>query len=224
MKTDTIDFSEFRLCCLEADSFFDVPNSERDAYYRVEIPFNPNNAIEMAKKGYVFVDRTLGVSVSLRKNEIDYKKMIRFDVRKASQDYESVLSIALNSFPNDRRFHIRPKPDNDVSSVIIRKWVDNLSDIYVCLHKDKVVGFLDLEPYDETGKFIHLAAVHERYRAAGAAVSLYAYVITKMIEDGYEKVYGRISSANTAVMNLYTRLGGTFADPIDVFVRNEDES
>ena len=84
------------------------------------------------------------------------------------------------------------------------------------------MGFLDLESYGEKNCFIHLAAVKERYRAAGAAVSLYAYAILVAQGRSYEKVYGRISSANTAVMNLYSLLGGTFNNPVDVFVRNEE--
>jgi hypothetical protein len=40
-------------------------------------------------------------------------------------------------------------------------------------------------------------------------------------EIGFQLVCGRISTSNTAIMNLYVQLGGVFMKPVDVFVRNE---
>ena len=221
MKSDVVDYQAFALNLIEADSYEEVPTPEGNAYYRVELPNNPNNITEMSKKGYVFADRTLGVTINLKKSDMDYQKLIRFDIRRTEDNREEVLNIALNSFPSDRRFHICPVPDNTVAELIIRRWVNELSEIYVCIHKEEVVGFLDLESFGEKDCFIHLAAVQERYRAAGAAVSLYAYAILAAKEKGFEKIHGRISSSNTAVMNLYARLGGAFASPIEVFVRTD---
>ena len=220
MRVEEVEGLDFPLRLIEAESFEEVPEAQKDSYYRVEIPSNPANIIAMEKKGYLFVERTIGVAINL-KNSVDYQKMIRFDIRRETVPNEAVLNIALDSFPSDRRFHVRAVPDASVAAPIITDWVKNLTDIYVCLHKDQIVGFLDLEPYGKNDLFIHLAAVQERYRAAGAAVSLYAYAVQQAKERCADRLCGRISSMNTAVMNLYARLGGTFAEPRDVFVRNE---
>jgi GNAT superfamily N-acetyltransferase len=213
--------SDLKYQQFKGNSAADIPAVSENCLYRAEIPYAPENYSEMSRKGYIFADRTLGVSIAVNKCSLDLDKMIRFSIEASSGDDEDVLNIALASFPFDRRFHVRPVPDNEVAGDIIRKWVSELSEVYVCKYKDKTVGFIDLEPYGDNDCFIHLAAVEERYRAAGVAVSLYAFALKKAKEKGCDKLLGRISAGNTAVMNLYTYLGGVFSEPVDVFVRNE---
>ena len=179
MQCSVISYPSFDLELIEAETAAMVPEASRISYRRVELPYAANNAAVMNDKGYVFSDRTLGVAVSLRNIAIDYQRLIRFDTRRAEgeRDKEEILQIALNSFPSDSRFHVRPVPDEDTAAAIIRGWVDKLSEPYVCLHKGQIVGFLDLEPFREKDLFVHLAAVQERYRAAGAEVSLYAKAV-----------------------------------------------
>lgn len=221
MIQNVIYYNKFSLTQIQSETIENVPVADSKSYCRLEIPSNQSNINALFKKGYVFVERTLGVSINLSKDEIDYKQLIRFDIKKVQANNEDVLRIAIDSFPTDRRFHIRPEYDNSISEIIIRDWVSKLNEIYVCVYKDKIIGFIDLEPYNEKDCFIHLAAVQKEYRATGAAVALYAHAIIKAKEKGCNKICGRISSANVAVMNLYTRLGGTFSEPIDVYLRNE---
>ena len=217
MSVEVFNYQEFSYTSIKADSPEEIVENTADIA-RVELPAKPQFIEKMSNKGFSFVDRTLGVVINLKRTDIDYKKLVRFDVHRGIPGND-VLDIALNSFPTDRRFHVRHDLDQTTADVIIRDWVSKLNEVYVCTHKDQVVGFLDLEPVGDDGKFIHLAAVKEQYRAAGAAVSLYAFAILSAIESGANKVYGRISSTNTAVMNLYTHLGGSFSDPIDVYVK-----
>lgn len=221
MKLDVLKYPEFILNHVKAESSDDIPSLGDEGFTRVELPYHPDNVVKMAEKGYVFADRTLGAVISLKRKDIDYQRLIRFEVRREEASHEDILDIALNSFPWDRRFHVSRNIDDRVAEPIIRNWVENLSEVYVCAYKDQIVGFLDLEPYGETDCFIHLAAVRKEYRAVGAAASLYAYAILAAREKGCERVVGRISSGNTAVMNLYARLGGVIGDPIDVFVKDE---
>lgn len=221
MRSDVLEYPGFSLCLISGDVAEDIPEATDDKLYRIELPYNSNNYVEMANKGYIFVDRTLAVAINLKRNETDYLKMVRFEIRPISEINDEIRKIAFSSFPSDRRFHVRPATDHRIAESIISKWLDELTEVYVCIHKDQIVGFLDLEPYGDKDCFIHLAAVTERYRAAGAAVALYAFAVQKAKEKGCEKIHGRISSGNTAVMNLYARLGGVFSDPIDVFVRKE---
>lgn len=221
MKLEIEEYPGFKLKRIEATSVDDVPFADSREYSRVEIPFNPKNISEMGKKGYIFADRTIGVEISLKRSKIDYQRMIRFEIKRVNSNNDAIQQIALKSFPADRRFHIRPIPDQCVADSIIRKWIGSLSEIYACIHKEQIVGFLDLESFGEKNCFIHLAAVREKYRATGAAVSLYAYAALVAKEKSCEKVCGRISSSNTAVMNLYALLGGIFGSPMDIFVRSE---
>ena len=221
MNAENQFYPSFAMTQIKAESPDDVPEISADLI-RVELPAAAANSAAMKEKGFSFGDRTLGVAINLKKIEDDLDKLIRFEVRPArEEDMGAVLQIALSSFPTDRRFHVKPRPDRNVADEIIRDWVARLTHVYVCVHKDAVAGFLDLEPVGERDSFIHLAAVAEKYRAAGAALSLYAYAVKAAREEGKARVLGRISSTNTAVMNLYARLGGAFSDPVDVFLKDE---
>ena len=221
MNTEETVYPSFRLSEVKGDSPSEVPAVSGEGFFRAEIPSAPCNCSEMLKKGYIFADRTLGVEVNLKQSRIDYKKLVRFDICRTDSISEEIIDIALSSFPSDRRFHVAAKPDMKIAEPIIRKWLDDLSEVYVCMHKEHIAGFLGLVFSTDGGGFVHLAAVREKYRAAGAAVSLYAGAFLAAQEKGYQRVCGRISTLNTAVMNLYARLGGIFVNPIDVFVRDE---
>ena len=65
----------------------------------------------------------------------------------------------------------------------------------------------------------HLVAVEEKYRLTGAALGLYAKGIEVARERGYQKLVGRISSQNVAVMNVYAMFGAQFSEPQDVFLK-----
>ena len=220
MNAEKKSYPGFDLVNIQVEKPDELPEIST-GFVRVEIPSVAGNDFRMKARGYTFGDRTLGVAINLKRIEMDLDKMIRFEVRKArEEDMEAVMKIALASFPTDRRFHVKPEPDQNVADEILRDWVGQLNNIYVCTHKNVVVGFLDLETVGEQDSFIHLAAVTERYRAAGAALSMYAFAIKAAMEAGKSRVLGRISSTNTAVMNLYARLGGVFSDPVDVFLRD----
>lgn len=222
MRLNVLSFPDFNLRLIDADSPSDVGSINDSRYVRVDIPSRSCNIAEMSVKGFIFADRTIGVSIPLNKSQMDYNRLVRFEMRNANKtDEDDILEIALRSFPSDRRFHVGVVPDMKVAAPIIRQWISNLTEPYVCVHKSKVVGFIDIEPYRDKDCFIHLAAVEEKYRAVGAAVSLYAHAIKVAKDKGCEKIHGRISSTNTAVMNLYARLGAVFSEPHDIFVRNE---
>ena len=215
-------FSGFTLVNIQADDPEEISgiSVEPGRVFRVELPANAAYIQAMSEQGYTFGDRTIGVAINLKRGSLDYGKLVRFEMQPAGHELdEEIFRIAGESFPTDRRFHVRPGLDMDTAREVIRQWVGELNEVYVCRHKDRFVGFIDLEQTGESEKFIHLAAVEERYRAAGAALSMYAYAIRKAKDEGCTKISGRISSINTAVMNLYAYLGGSFQEPVDVYLK-----
>lgn len=183
------------------------------------MPTDAENEINMQKDGYFFADRTLLASINLSRCSIDTKKLIRLNIICTREYKEEIFEVARKSFPYDRRFHLTPEIDNTEAEIEIKKWVDELDEVLVCFYKDILIGFLALKEIDEETLFVHLAAVDEKYRLTGAAMSLYARAIEIAKEKGYKKLDGRISSQNTAVMNLYAYLGASFSDPEDIFIK-----
>ena len=99
------------------------------------------------------------------------------------------------------------------------EWVVSLAAVLACFFSEKLVDFLALVRNPEDSLFLHLAAVKERCRRAGAAMSLYARAYRVTAKRGFRRLEGRISSQNTAVMNLYAAFRDIFSDPIDIFLK-----
>ena len=54
---------------------------------------------------------------------------------------------------------------------------------------------------------------------SGAAMALYAKACREAGERGFRRLEGRISSRNTAVMNIYAAFGAVFTEPQDIFLK-----
>lgn len=186
-------------------------------------PSDAENEIIMQRNGYFFAERTLLATINLSRCTIDTKKLIRMPIHCTNGHKDEIFAIAKKSFPYDRRFHLKPYCDVDEAKTEIKKWVDELDNVLICFYKDVLIGFLALKESNEDTLFVHLAAVDEKYRLTGAAMSLYARSIEIAKEKGYKKLEGRISSQNTAVMNLYAHLGASFSEPEDIFIKNNNE-
>lgn len=172
----------------------------------------------LSQNKYIFVDRTLDVSIALSKVD-DYEKLIRLPIVKTTEYKKEILQIAQKSFPYDRRFHLQLNYNQQLANVVITNWVDKLDEVYVCLYKDMPIGFLALIQIDNKNSFVHLAAVDKEYRMTGAAMALYAKAIQISKENNYLNLNGRISSKNIAVMNLYANFGAKFSNPIDIYIK-----
>ncbi len=183
-------------------------------YEREVLPSCADTEFDMVRNGWYFADRTLKVTIQLAKVTADLKRLQRLPIVETPDYTEDIFRIAHESFTRDRRFHVAPKCDQAISAVILRRWVDELGPTLVCLYHDKPIGFLNMREH-----FIHLAAVEAKYRVTGAAMGLYAKAIEVALERGFKTLEGRISSLNTAVMNVYTTFGAQFSEPEDVFLR-----
>ena len=183
-------------------------------YERLVLSGDPDTEFQMVRDGWYFADRTLKTTVPLAKVAVDLKRMQRLPVIETSDYGDDIFRIAIESFTRDRRFHVAPKCDRDVSVVVLRKWVDELGLTLVCLYHEAPIGFLNLK-----NNFVHLAAVEEKYRVTGAAMGLYARAIEVCMERGFKTLEGRVSSLNTPVINLYASFGAQFSEPEDIFLR-----
>ena len=194
--------------------------TETDGY--IVAPTDAANEIRMQRNGFFFADRTVKTTIGLSKIAVDLDRFIRLPIIETMDFKADVLRIAVASFAYDRRFHVLPDCSTDVSSVVLKKWVEELDTFFVALFKERPVGFLALKETAPDTVFVHLAAVEEKYRMTGAAMALYADACKIAKERGYKKLEGRVSTQNTAVMNVYTAFGATFSDPRDIFIKEED--
>lgn len=191
--------------------------TQTDEY--IVAPTDSANEIHMQRNGFFFADRTVKTTIGLSKITVDLDRFIRLPIVETTGFKDDILRIAVSSFAYDRRFHILPDCSTDVSSVVLKQWVDGLDKVFVASFKEQPVGFLALKEAGEDTVFVHLAAVQEKYRMTGAAMALYANACKIAKERGYKKLEGRVSTQNTAVMNVYTFFGATFSEPQDIFIK-----
>lgn len=205
-----------------ADAWAEGPDSwdfGEATHARVQLPASASNVMTMQEAGFLWADRTLKTSIVLSRCTTDLDRMIRLPVVETSDFKDDIFRIACASFSYDRRFHIEPACSSDTASIVLREWVYELGDVLVCQFKGIPVGFLALKQTADDTLFVHLAAVEEKYRMTGAAMTLYATACKVARERGFKKLEGRISSQNTAVMNVYAAFGASFSDPIDIFLK-----
>ena len=187
---------------------------------KIVLPSSVENENKMKEIGFLFADRTLGVSIQLSKTELNFDKLIRLPIEETDGYKTEIEEIALKSFPYDRRFHLKLNyDDEELFKLIIKEWVNDLDNVLVAKYQSTVVGFLSLKETDSDTLFVHFAAVDEKYRLTGAAMSLYAEAVKIAKDRGYKKLAGRISSKNTAVMNLYSYFGAHFENPLDIYIK-----
>lgn len=210
-------YGEIRLLDIECNSPYDWQVDDA-TNVRVSMPANYENQVEMTKQGFFYADRTIGVSINLGRGTVDFASIVRTEPKIASDKRDEVLAIAKQCFPTDRRFHVTPAFNQTVADEVLAGWVNDLADCYLYEYKGQPVGFLAMTG-DGDRRFVHLAAVLERYRVSGAALSLYAAAARDCKAQGIKFLDGRVSTANPSAMNLYAFLRAKFSDPMDVYLK-----
>ena len=124
---------------------------------KIVLPTSIENENKMKEIGFLFADRTLGVSIQLSKTELNFDKLIRLPIEETDGYKTEIEEIALKSFPYDRRFHLKLNyDDEELFKLIIKEWVNDLDNVLVAKYQSTVVGFLALKETDSDTLFVHL--------------------------------------------------------------------
>lgn len=174
----------------------------------------------LRSRGFVMIDRTLKAVVPLQKKE-DFARFCRIPIEKCTDISERIFEIAENSFLFDSRFMDGASSTEDIIKKNIHLRVSEIKKCFVCKVNGEIAGFLELTKDEKENQAeITLAAVDEKYRVAGVALSLYAGVAKSCRDEGFSRLVGIISSRNVAVMNLYATLGAVFSSPFDLYAKD----
>lgn len=187
----------------------------------------------ISSAGFYFVELALTPHLNIRNNPLlaDFERDpaaflrgrfavadLRFgpmDKADASQS-QAVRDIAGSSFTDDR-FHTDPHCDPLVADRRYQLWVDQmLSDeshqFYTMHHKGQVIAFMIQK--DTT---LPLAGFSQAYTRSGLGDYFWLSTLLAMQKQGHSKVSTGISTNNTAVLNLYSRMGFRFRNPTAVY-------
>ena len=138
---------------------------------------------------------------------------------EVSELNERISEIAKKSFVQDVRFFDSVPPV--MNENILENFLSEMKTCYVCRVKNEIAGFIEVVESEENfSAEIRLAAVDEKFRLSGAALSLYAGAANFLREKNFRKLIGRISTKNIPVVNLYATLGANFSRPYDIYFRS----
>ena len=86
--------------------------------------------------------------------------------------------------------------------------------VYGLQYRDEVAGFIAAD-----GNRLVLHAIAEQLRGQGLAKYLWTPVCRALFALGYDELVSSVSAANMAVVNLYSTLGFSLRNPVDMFHR-----
>ena len=186
-------------------------------------PENVERIIQLEKAGFSFHNRTILCEINLDRLNPDLVKLLRGDVRKKTAVLpDEIYDVASKAFTTDRRFHLEKRFNQSLANRVLGKFISeqlNLAKVvFTCYHKERIIGFTIIKDLGEGRCENVLGAVDPEYQNKGAAFNLYVSMAKSLQEDGYKTLYGRISTTNTASINLHIMLGGKYSQVEDEYI------
>ena len=210
--------------CLVQESFPEDPEKLLTAdcrFVQCEVLVNDTAAKRwLIGHDFYFAERWLDVSVSMRTLPVDTRRK-RYDICFGKESTAVLRQIYTEAYTEDRRFHLSHDYDQALANRVIEQYIQDALDqnmvLILCQYKGESIGSLFLQK-SEKGFCVFLAGVRPRYQGTGAAVELYRAAADYCEAHGGAQLTGRISSANTGVMNLYGMLNASFFNPRDLYI------
>lgn len=129
---------------------------------------------------------------------------------------ERVLKICNGAFAHGR-FHRDFNLLKSAADLRYDKWLEQLihmHQVYGLYWQDELAGFI---AHRENNLVLH--AVDEKYRGKGLAKYWWSAMCKEIYAAGHYEVISSISAANLAILNLYSSLGFSFRNSLDVYHR-----
>lgn len=130
--------------------------------------------------------------------------------------WQDLLPICHGAFAHGR-FHRDFNLDTARADLRYDNWLHELhgkKQVYGLFWQGELTGFIA-----HAGNSLVLHAVAEAYRGKGWAKFWWSAVCRELFSVGHLEVKSSISAANMAALNLYTSLGFSFRNPLDIYHR-----
>ena len=137
-------------------------------------------------------------------------------------DLPQMTALAGSAFREDR-FHLDPQLPDDKASQRYQHWVENgfRSGDHVFAFEEgatgSLIGFFHARQTDPGTIDLSLAALDPKCKGTGLGGMMYEAAVLESRERGYNTAETRIVVSNVAVLNLFSRLGFRFRNPVVTF-------
>lgn len=168
---------------------------------------------ELLRSGWYFADRIIYTAINLTKWEMRMPMESRGKycyIVTDNWNAEEIYLTASEFFQKDCRFAVdRDKSDETLKNRLLAQYIyRRRREGYLatcCYAEYELAGFNLWRIREGKGRIV-LGAVQKKYQHTGIAVYLYGRTLFAMKENGADTLADRISTANTASLNLHTRL------------------
>ena len=129
-------------------------------------------------------------------------------------DVKNILHIANGAFVHGR-FHRDFNLSRNLSDKRYINWLDELikkKQVYGFFWNKQLAGFVGLNKNN-----LVLHAIDQQFRGKGLSKFWWSEVCKDILSEEFTEVKSSISVTNVAVLNLYSSLGFSFSNPIDVY-------
>lgn len=171
-------------------------------------------SISLEDVGFRFVEMVHEPGLELANRVAAPRKVIR--VAEATvEDLPSIEEIAYTAFSTGR-FLLDWRLPQELSRRRYAAWVRNSFDdpahsVLTAELDGALVGFFIVETRPDGTVYWHLTAIAPAWQGKGIGTSLWRTMLLRHRSDGARSVATTISAHNSAALNLYARLGFTFA-------------
>lgn len=128
----------------------------------------------------------------------------------------ALLAICQGAFSHGR-FHRDFNLSQSQADGRYNNWLMQLhkaGKVHGVLYRGELAGFIGIE-----ANRLVLHAIAKSLRGRGLAKYLWSPVCRALFAAGHDEVTSSVSASNLAVVNLYTRLGFSFRNPVDIYHR-----
>lgn len=171
-------------------------------------------SMTLEDRGFRFIETTLTPTIDLRERVDPPKRPVL--VRPATEnDLGEVAAIAGSAFSTGR-FLMDWRLDPALSGARYASWVrrsavSGSQAVLTAIADDRLIGFFIVERTREGGMYWHLTAIAPDSQGRGLGMALWQTMLDRHRAEGATTVSTTISGHNLAAINLYARLGFTFA-------------
>jgi GNAT superfamily N-acetyltransferase len=167
------------------------------------------------------VESTVNVSVSLGRFEEPLGRApgaVRLRVAE-DRDLPTLKEIARTAFAADR-YHQDPHIPAGRADERFARWIERALESgelvfsYEESGSGEILGFFHLRPSTPQAVDLSLAAIKRALRGSGLGPWMYQEVLRECRKRGFERAFTRMSVGNLDVVNLYARLGFSFAQSV----------
>ena len=137
-------------------------------------------------------------------------------------DWEAIEEIAASSFHHGR-YHADTLVPKTISDLRYRHWIRRaltgnhpIDRVYVLEQGGSVRGFYHFTVENESSD-LRLAAISSKLQGSGLGFELYLSVLHLVASLGVRRATTTISATNTAILNVFARLGFRFSNPQAIY-------